>query len=267
VTTSINPNVTFTLDDAVAEVLGQLTGLELTYQPELDRYRAITRALNRALRANATETEWSYYNDTFSLGAAVEGQTTALIPNTLRPRITADDAVRLVDDDDVVRVWGYFLPLHALHKYGSRGGGLWAAVRRDTLMFSRPIYPGEAGFDIQLPTMREPTMFVLPAQPEDEDDVLVEVPQEVRDQPIDFPWPDAIVTRAAFMYAQTDPIMQPRVQTLEMQYKDIMYQLIERDDRHTDSPYLNEFIVPVHNGLSSGPYASDHGHPHSDERR
>jgi len=35
--------VRLTLDEAVAEVLGLLTGLDLTYEPELDRYRAITR--------------------------------------------------------------------------------------------------------------------------------------------------------------------------------------------------------------------------------
>lgn len=265
-TTSINPETNFTLDDGVAEVLGLLTGLDLSYSPEYDRYRAIARTLNRALRANATETEWSYYNDTYSLGYAFEGQTTAEIPNTLRPRITADDAVRLVEDG-VVRVWAYFLPLNALHKYGGRGGGLWCAVRRDQLLFSRPIYSGESGFDIQIPTMREPVMFQLPDAPEDEETPLTEVPQEVRDQPIDFPFPDAVVARAAFMYAQTDPVMQPRVQTLEAQYKDMMYQLIERDDRHTDSPYLNEFIVPVESGLFGGSHPSLHGHPHSDERR
>lgn len=264
-TASINPQVTFTLDDAVQEVLGLLTGLDLNYVPEHDRYRAITRALNRALRANATEKEWSYYNDTWSLGAAVAGQVSATIPNTLRPRVTSDDAVRLVDAEGANRVWAYFLPLDSLHKYGDRAGGLWVAVRRDQLMFSRPLYEGEAGLDIQVPVMREPAMFVLPPMPEDELTPVTPVPAEVRDQPLDFPWPDAVVARAAFFYAQTDPIMQPRVQTLEMQYKDIMYQLIERDKRHTDSPYLNDFTVPVQNGLGGAGYHG--GHPHSDERR
>lgn len=263
-TDSINPEVTFTLDDAVQEVLGLLTGLDLTYDPEHDRYRAITRVINRALRANATEREWSYYNDTYSLGYAAEGVATADIPNTVRPRITSDDAVRLVDSAGVVKVWAYFLPLDALHKYGHRGGGLWVASRRDQLMFSRPFYESEAGLDIQMPVMREPVMFRLPAPPEDPDDDVTPVPDEVRNQPLDFPWPDAVVARAAFFYAQTDPVMQPRVQTLEAQYKDIMYQLIERDERHTDSPYLNDFTVPVHNSLSTPGYHG--GHPHSDER-
>lgn len=52
-----NAEVQMTLDEAVAEVLGQLTGLDLEYDPRLDRYRAITRQLNRATRANALEHE------------------------------------------------------------------------------------------------------------------------------------------------------------------------------------------------------------------
>ena len=104
-------------------------------------------------------------------------------------------------------------------------------------------------------------MFVLPDPPEDEFTPVTEVPQVVRDQPIDFPYPDAIVARAAYLYAQTDPVMQPRVQTLEAQYKDIMYQLIERDDRSTDSPYLNEVIVPIQSGLA--PTVPHHSHPHA----
>ena len=69
-----NPEVQQTLDEAVAEVLGLLTGLDLSYAPELDRYRAITRQLNRALRTNALEQEWSYYSFTLSLGQASEGE-------------------------------------------------------------------------------------------------------------------------------------------------------------------------------------------------
>jgi hypothetical protein len=261
----INPELTFTLDDAVAEVLGGLTGLDLTYVPEYDRYRSVTRCLNRALRATALEHEWSFYNDTWSLGPVVEGVTAVDLPNTLRPRVTSDDAVRLVDEDGVIRVWAYFLPRDALHKYGDRGQGLWVAHRRLSLMFSRPFYASEVGFDIQVPVMREPTMFRLPALPEDPNDPVETVPAEIRDQPVDFSYPDLIITRAAYFYAQTDPVMQPRVQTLEAQYKDLMYQVIERDDRNTDSPYLNEFTVPIQNGLGGTSYHS--GHPHADERR
>lgn len=262
---TINPELNFSLDDAVAEVLGQLTGMDLTYAPELDRYRAITRQLNRALRANALEHEWSYYSDVASLGPAGAGTRSMTLAPEQRPRVVNDDAVRLVDDEGQVRRWAYFLPRDAIHKYGGRGG-LWACVTRDTLLFSRPLDTDEGTWDVQVPVMREPTMFRLPDQPEDPEEELVEVDQSIRDQPIDFAYPDVVTLRAAFQYAQTDPVMQPRVQTLEAQYKDLMYQLIERDSNRTDSPYLNEFFVPVQSGIS-GPGWLSHNHPHSDERR
>ena len=41
---------------------------------------------------------------------------------------------------------------------------------------------------------------------------------------------------------------------------------MERDDANTDSPYMNEFLLPVQNGITGGGPASHH-HPHSDERR
>jgi hypothetical protein len=71
-----------------------------------------------------------------------------------------------------------------------------------------------------------------------------------------------IVARAAYMYAQTDPVMQPRVQTLEGGYKDLMYQLIERDTSISDTPYMNSFILPLENGLV--PAGESHRHPHAD---
>lgn len=261
---SDNPETTLTLDECVAEVLGLLTGLDLTYSPEYDRYRSITRQLNRALRSNALEREWSWYSSTTSLGTAAEGETSVFIPNSLRPRIINDDAVRLCNEDDRPVRWAYFLPRDALSKYDDRPG-LWAAVTRNELKFSRPFSAAEDGLDIQLPVMREPIMFRLPPPPEDESDPVVPVADAIRNQPLDFWYPDVVVLRAAFYYAQTDPVMQPRVQTLEAQYKDIMYQIIERDDRNTDSPYLNEFFVPVMNNIVNEPMG--HRHPHSDERR
>jgi hypothetical protein len=45
-----------------------------------------------------------------------------------------------------------------------------------------------------------------------------------------------------------------------------MYQIIEREGRFTDSPYLNEFLVPVQSDLGSSGHASHPHHPHSDER-
>ena len=47
----MNPEVSMTLDEAVAEVLGLLTGLDLEYRPEHDRYQTVTRAINAALKA------------------------------------------------------------------------------------------------------------------------------------------------------------------------------------------------------------------------
>jgi hypothetical protein len=264
-TASLNPELVFTLDEGVKEVLGNLTGLDLSYIPEYDRYYAITRQLNRALRSNALEHEWSYYTSTESAGVAVEGDTEVWLPADLRPRVTGDDAVRLVDADGNVARWAYVLPRDALSKYVGRRAGLWCAVTRNTITFSRPLYPSEAGLNIEVPVMREPVMFRLPARPEDPNDPITTVDPAIRDQPIDFSYPDVITVRASFYYAQTDPVMQPRVQTLEAQYKDLMYQVIERDDRFTDSPYQNEFFVPIQAGLvDQGFY---HQHPHSDERR
>lgn len=239
--TAMNPELSYTLDDAVTEVLGLLTGLDLSYEPELDRYRSITRQLNRALRSNALENEWSYYSSVLSLGNVSEGDVEMLLPTSSRPRIINDDAVRLVDADGRIVRWAYFLPRDALHKYQHRQG-LWCAITRKSLQFSRPILLEEAGLEVQLPVMREPKMFRLP-------ETGRKVPTTVRKQAIDFPYPDAIITRAAFYYAQTDPVMQPRVPTLEEGYKDVMYQLIERDSSHTDTPYSNTFTLPIQSGL------------------
>jgi hypothetical protein len=262
--TVINEELQVTLDDAVREILGNLTGLDLTYNPDYDRYRAITRQLNRALRLNALEREWSYYSDVETIGSTSEGDTDYYLPPNLRARVIGDDCLRLVDTDGKVRLWAYFLPRDALHKYETRSG-LWAAQIRDRISLSRPITVNEDGWDVQVPVMREPVMFRLPEQPEDPDDPLIEVSDLVRDQLVDFPYPDVIIMRAGMLYAMTDPIMQPRVQTLEAQYKDLMYQIIERDERSTDSPYLNDFTVPIVSDLTSG--AHSHRHPHADERR
>lgn len=236
-----NPEVTLTLDDAVAEVLGALTGLDLSYDPEQDRYRTITRQLNRALRATALENEWSYYATTQLVGAASEGETQIRLTSSQRPRIINDDAVRLIDDEGVVMEWAYFLPRDALHKY-ARKNGLWCAITGQVLEFNRPFRAAEDGLDIYVPIMREPTMFRLP-------DTGEEVPDHIRQQEVDFAWPDLVIARASYYYAQADPVFQPRVQTLEADYKSLMYQLIERDTRNTDTPYINEYILPLENGL------------------
>jgi hypothetical protein len=249
-----NPEVQLTLDDAVAEVLGLLTGLDLTYEPELDRYRAITRQLNRALRSNALEQEWSYYASTLEIGAAIEGEREMLLPTTQRPRIVNDDAVRFMDADGRVQRWAYFLPRDALHKYDDKGG-LWCSVTRRALLFSRPFTSAEDGLMAVVPVMREPVMFRLPPAGK-------VVSSAIRKQLIDFAYPDVVISRAAYYYAQTDPVMQPRAQTLEGEFKDLMYQLIERDTSHSDTPYMNSFTLPLENGLV--PTGESHRHPHSD---
>ena len=263
----MNADVDLTLDEAVGEVLGLLTGLELSYSPEYDRYRSVTRFLNRALRANALEHEWSYYSSLETVGIAQAGDRDIALRATVRPRIVGDDAVRLVDKDGNVAVWAYMLPRDALHKYNGRYAGLWCSVTRTTLTFSRSLPASMEGLQIQIPVMREPRMFNLPPVPEDPMDPLVTIPDEVREQTIDFDYPDVVIIRAAYLYAQSDPIMQPRVQTLEAQYKDLMYQLIERDDRHTDSPFINDFFVPISNSVDGGGAGWFGNHPHGDERR
>lgn len=259
-----NPDTAMTLDQCVAEVLAILTGQDLQYDPRYDRYQVIARLLNRALRSTALEKEWSYYSDVRTLGTAVAGSRQLSFSSGFRIRQVNDDAVRLVDSDGRAAVWAYFLPRDSLHKYVGRAG-LWCAVTRNTLTFSRAFHVGEHGLEIEAPIMREPEQFYVPVQPEDPNAPPVPVAESTRNQEIDFPYPDLIILRAAFLYAQSDPVMQPRVQTIEAQYKDLMYQVIERDDRMTDSPFLNDFDLGI-SGAPNSQYGG-HRHPHADERR
>ncbi|QIN93923.1 hypothetical protein HWD16_gp40 [Microbacterium phage Arete] len=263
-----NPDLQMTLDDAVQEVLGLLTGLDVTYDPDQDRYRTIARTLNRALRANALEHEWSYYSSVETVGIVHPGDTDVVLRSTVRLRKTGDDSVRFVrpGTDEVVE-WAYILPRDALHKYSGRYGGIWASVTRERLTFSRPLGQSLAGLEIQVPVMREPKMFDIPPVQSDPDAPLVPIDDDTRAQLLDYDYPDAVVLRAAYMYAQGDPIMQPRVQTLEAQFNDLKYQLIERDDQHTDSVFMNDFFVPITNSIDGGGMGWNGRHPHSDERR
>jgi hypothetical protein len=242
-----------TLEEAVDEVLTVLTGQALHYDSQFDRFRVVTQSLNKALRGNALENEWNYYTEQLIVGDVREGAQAYEISADYRFRVINDDAVRLTVDGVPV-AWAYFLPRDALHKYRNRKG-LWCSYTRKQLWFSRPFYGGEVGQQIELPVMREPRMFRLPSapfdtievvNPDDPEDVVEEVvyPDVLRET-VDFEYPDLIIARACWLYAQTDPVMQPRVQTLEEQYKDQMYQLIERDIAFTDSPYQNEILVPV----------------------
>lgn len=259
----MNIEVSMTLDEAVAEVMGLLTGLDLSYQPELDRYRVVTRQLNRALRAAALDNEWSYYSSVESVGTAHAGEQNVSIRSSIRPRIINDDSVRLVNaDTGRPVVWAYFLPRDAVHKYRN-GRDLRVAATRQTLEFSRPFFESEEGLEIHIPVMREPIMFRLPEQPEDPNLPMITVPTEIREQLVDFPYPDFITVRAAYFYAQTDPIMQPRVQTLEAQWKDIMYALTERDQRNTDTPFQNEWTLGIQSDALESPSRS-YDRPHAD---
>lgn len=254
-----NRDVQMTLKEAVAEVLNFLTGLDLEYNSSQDRFQSITRTLNRALRAVALEHEWSYYSSTEEVGTFAEGVMDYDLNSSLRPRIINDDAVRLVDDDGNVKLWAYVLPRDALHKYGHIRR-LSCAFTRSTLTFNRAPFTQEVGLHIMVPAMREPKMFEVP-------EGNGEIPKRVLNQLVDFDYPDLVIAKAAYMYAQTDPVMQPRAQTLEATYKDIMYQLIERDDRHTDTPYQNDFFVPIMNDIrGSSALFMPHGHPHADGR-
>lgn len=262
---STNPEVRMTLDECVDEVLGMLSGLDLSYSSEFDRYRAVARQINRALRANALEREWAYYHSREHLGQAQAGVQEVSMRATVRPRIIGDDSVVLADPTTgEPRVWAAFLPRDAIEKYPARRG-LWCSIVRQSLRFSRPFVGPEDGLSILVPVMREPKMFRLPRHPETAEEAVEPVPDEVRDQLLDFDYPDLVLARAAYYVAQSDPVMQPRAQTLEAQYKDLFYALNERDDRHTDSPYMNEWLLPIQSSLNSTSY-QDYHHPHADER-
>lgn len=235
----INPEVSMTLEEAVLEVLHVLTGQTLQYDPDQDRFRAIASSLNRALRSNALENNWSFYAETLTVDLTGKaGDTVFTIDTDWRFRVISDDAVRIIDTDDNTVAWAYFLPRDALHKYANRGG-LWCSVTRNVLTLNRPLPDAADGMTMEIPVMREPAGFAIPADPTVPMDPLT-LAQEV-----DFDFPDVVIARACWLYAQADPMMQPRVQTLEDQYKNLMYQLIERDTAFTDTPDQNEIIVPV----------------------
>ena len=254
-----NIDLQMNLEESVAEVITLLTGVDLQFMPNEDSFHVVTRCLNRAMRAVALEHEWAYYASIENVGVASAGVQDVELGSRIRLRKIGDDAVRLQTMEGVTVRWAYILPLTALHKYRSEPG-LWCSVTRSTITFSRPFVKAENGLSIMVPVMREPRMFELP-------DAGREVPERVRQQLIDFDYPDLVLARAAFIYAQADPVLQPRTPALEDQYKDIMYQLVERDENHTDTPYMNDFIIPIENSIR-GNSALDfyHMHPHSDRR-
>lgn len=159
-----------TLDEAVGEVLNHLTGLDLHYVAELDRYRSITRFLNRSLRLTATEKEWSYYASLEELGTVHTGQTSLYLRGSRRPRMITDDSVRLVDPQGRIRTWAFWMTRESLHKYQGRAG-LWVASVRNEIQFSRPISQGEEGLRALAPVMRYPVEFQIPSTLESVEDI------------------------------------------------------------------------------------------------
>ena len=246
-----NPDLTFTLDEAIAEILTMLTGLTLSYEPEADRYYTLTNTINRAMRAVALDADWSCYSSTEDVGTVHAGDRIVELRPTVRPRILIDDSVRLCTIDGYPMVWAHFLPRETIHKVPNRAQ-LWVAHNKSSLEFSRPFHAGEEGLIIKVPVMREPVMFRLPYRGEDPNVPVPEVPDDVRQQLVDHVWPDLVIAKAAYFYAQTQPMMQPRVQTLEANYNDLMYSLKDRDSKHTDAPFMNPYTVPVENDINGG---------------
>lgn len=132
--TTINPDVSMTLEESVRDVLSILTGQELNYDPDMDRFRTITKHLNRALRSMALENEWSFYHTIERIDlTASAGDMNFTITTDYRFRVINDDAARIIDVSDpeheVTVAWAYFIPRDALHKYRHRNG-LWCSVTR-----------------------------------------------------------------------------------------------------------------------------------------
>ena len=248
-----NQDVVYTLDEAVGELLRNLHGLGVQYESTADRYHVIAHTINRALRAVALDNEWSWFCEDAELGVVQQGDRTVEMTSRQRLRIVQDDALRLETDEGLPVKWIYVLPRDALHKY-AMVPGLWASATRTTIKFSRPIRGEEAGLRIVAPIMREPKMFNLPEPGK-------EITSSVRNQQLDFDYPDLVIAKAMYMYAQTDPVIQPRVPTLEENYNTLKYALIERDTQFTDSPYRNNWILNIAN--APGQRATyNHFHPH-----
>jgi hypothetical protein len=213
----------------------------------------------------ALEQEWSYYSDIEQVGTAQYGMKEVAMRKSIRPRIINDDAARLIRSDTKETVeWAYFLPRDALHKMSHRTG-LWVSCVRNDLFFSRPFNQAEHGLEIHIPVMREPKLFRLPVQPDDPNADRIPVPAEVREQYVDFDYPDLVVARAAYLYAQTHPVLQPRVQTLEANYDKIKYALQERDERNTDAPDQNAWSLGIDSSVG-GNSSRGYGMPLADER-
>lgn len=246
---------TMTLEEAVSEVHNILTGLDLTYDDRYDIFHATVRQLNRSLRAVALLEDWGWYVEELDLGLTTQGMTSVEVDRRYRPRVGQDDAVRLIDPNSgLVRYWAYYLPRDSINKYAARRE-LRVAFTKNTLTFSRPLQGFESGLSLRVTCMREPRQTRIP--PAGEELTTVELTT-----PIDFSSPDLVVAHAVWQISMSNPVYQPRAQTLESIYDDLRFSLTERDSDHSDSPYRNNFTPSY-----GDPYlAIPHRHPHSDRR-
>lgn len=246
--------VAMSLRDAVNEVHNILTGLDLVYEDRYDIFHATVRQLNRSLRNVALEDEWAWYAEDVEAGTTTAGQTSVELDAGYRPRIQQDDAVRLVNSDGLAVRWAYYLPRDSLSKY-LHSPELRVAVTRNQITFSRPLQNFEAGLKIVVPAMREPRQTRLPDSGQRLSDAEL-------NRSIDTEYPDMIVAHAAWQISMSNPLYQPRAQTLEGAFSDLKYALMERNTNHSDSPMRNTFTPSY-----GDPYlALPHNHPHSTRR-
>ena len=246
--------VSMSLKDAVNEVHNILTGLDLTYEDRYDVFHATVRQINRSLRSVALEDEWAWYTEDADLGTTTEGQTEVDLMASYRPRVQQDDAVRLVNSDGHVVVWAYYLPRDSLNKYLYKPE-LRVAFVRNQIVFSRPIQLYESGLQIIVPAMREPRQTKIPDPGQRMTDAEL-------NRALDFEYPDMIIAHAAWQISMSNPVYQPRAQTLEEGFKEYKYSLTERNTNHSDSPLRNNFVPSY-----GDPYlTTPHRHPHSDRR-
>lgn len=247
--------VSISLREAVAEVHNILTGLDLSYDDRYDIFHACVRQLNRSLRTVALEEDWGWYADDLLLGVVSEGDQTFSVPPNVRLRVRQDDAIRLVDPATKKTVrWAYFLPRDSLSKYWA-APELRAAFVRNNVVLSRPLLAREEGLEVWATVMREPRQTTIP-------DSGTKIPDADLSRPLDFENPDMVIAHAAWQMSLSNPLYQPRAQTLEDVYNNFKYALTERDSDHSDSPMQNSFTPSY-----GDPFiAMHHPHPHSDRR-
>lgn len=246
--------VQLSLREAVNEVHNILTGLDLEYEDRMDIFHATVRQINRSLRQVALEDEWAWYVEEVDAGTTTEGMTQVELSSSYRPRVQQDDAVRLTNSEGITVEWAYYLPRDSLSKYLYRRE-LRVAFTKNVILFSRPLQKFESGLSVIVPAMREPKQTKIP-------DAGQQLSAADLVRAIDAEYPDMIVAHAAWKLSMSNPLYQPRAQTLEEEFNDLKYALTERNSNHSDSPLRNTFTPSY-----GDPYlAIPHGHPHSDRR-